>query len=99
MRLTDNQRQAIQHIIYQRVDASCRIYLFGSRLDDNARGGDIDLLLEFTHVVDEPALMVAQLSARISRAMSGRKVDLLISAPNLRHLPIHDLALTEGQLI
>ncbi|MBV5331342.1 nucleotidyltransferase domain-containing protein [bacterium] len=73
-----------------------RVRVFGSRLDDSARGGDIDLLLE---PVANPALMAAQMSARVSRAMHGRKVDVLLSAPNLMRLPIHDVAFSEGELL
>ena len=40
--------------------------------------------------VDNPALIAAQLSARVSRAMHGLRVDVLLSAPNLMRLPIHD---------
>ena len=49
--------------------------------------------------VDNPALIAAQLSARVSRAMHGRKVDVLLSAPNLMRLPIHDIAFKEGRLL
>ena len=99
MRLTNQQIQLIRHIACQTVGNSCRVYVFGSRLDDSQRGGDIDLLFEFTDVVDNPALLTAQLSARVSRAMYGRKVDVLITAPNLMHLPIHDIAVKEGILL
>lgn len=75
------------------------IRVFGSRLDDAAQGGDVDLLLELTDPVDNPAFLAAQLSARVSRAMYGRKVDVLLSAPNLMRLPIHDIAFKEGQLL
>jgi hypothetical protein len=35
-------------------------------------------------------------AARVSRAMHGRKVDVLVQAPNLMHLPIHAIAHAEG---
>jgi predicted nucleotidyltransferase len=76
-----------------------RVRLFGSRVDDHAKGGDVDLLLELKHSVDEPAQLAAKLAARISRAMDGRKVDVLIRAPNLQFLPIHQIALQEGVLL
>ncbi|MEQ1591133.1 MAG: hypothetical protein ABL892_01975 [Thiobacillaceae bacterium] len=79
-------------------DQSC-VRVFGSRLDDTAHGGDIDLMLELPKPVDNPALMAAQLAALVSRAMLGRKVDVLLSAPNLMRLPIHDIAFNEGHLL
>lgn len=99
MRLTDDQKQAIRQLIRELVGERCCVRVFGSRLDDAARGGDVDLLLELTDTVDNPALIAAQLSARVSRAMHGRKVDVLLSAPNLMRLPIHDIAFKEGQLL
>ena len=76
-----------------------RVRVFGSRLDDTAHGGDLDLMLELPQPVDNPALMAAKMSALVSRAMHGRKVDVLLSAPNLMRLPIHDIAFKEGQLL
>jgi hypothetical protein len=39
------------------------------------------------------------MAAQVSRTMSGRRVDVLLSAPNLMRLPIHDIAFKEGQLL
>jgi len=99
MRLSAEQRLAIRQLTRALAGERCRVLLFGSRLDDAAQGGDVDLLLELTDPVDNPALMAAQLSARVSRVMCGRKVDVLLSAPNLLRLPIHDVAFKEGQLL
>ena len=99
MRLTDFEIQAIRRLARQVGGEQSRVRVFGSRLDDAARGGDIDLLLELPEPVDNPAFMAARLSAQVSRAMRGRKVDVLLSAPNLMRLPIHDIALKEGQLL
>ena len=99
MRLTDEQMEAIRQSARQIGGELAHVRVFGSRLDDSARGGDLDLMLELPESVDNPALMAAQLAARASRALHGRKVDVLISAPNLMHLPIHDIAFQEGQLL
>lgn len=99
MRLTNDQINIIRQLASQIAGSQSRVRVFGSRLDDAARGGDIDLMLELPEPVDNPALMAAQMSARVSRAMHGRKVDVLLSAPNLMHLPIHDIAFKEGQLL
>jgi predicted nucleotidyltransferase len=75
------------------------VRVFGSRLDDTARGGDFDLMLEVTEPVANPALLAARFSAKVTRLMHGRKVDVLLTAPNLMRLPIHDMAFKEGQLL
>jgi predicted nucleotidyltransferase len=99
MRLSDYQIQVIRQLARQVAGNRSRVRVFGSRLDDTAHGGDIDLLLELQEPVDNPALMAAQMSAQVSRALHGRKVDVLLSAPNLMRLPIHDIAFKEGELL
>lgn len=99
MRLTTEQIQSIRESTAELAGEHARVRLFGSRLDDAARGGDVDLLVEVDEPVDYPALLAARLAARISRTMAGRKVDVLICAPNLVRLPIHEAAIQEGQLL
>ena len=99
MRLTDYQIQAIRNLARQVAGDQTRVRVFGSRLDDAAHGGDLDLMLELSEPVDNPALLAARMAARVSRTMSGRRVDVLLSAPNLMRLPIHDIAFKEGQLL
>lgn len=44
MRLTQEERTAIREAV-QKILPSGKAYLFGSRVDDDKRGGDIDLLI------------------------------------------------------
>jgi predicted nucleotidyltransferase len=99
MRLTDDQTQAIKQLAHQIAGEHAHVRVFGSRLDDSARGGDLDLMLELPEPADNPALMAARFSAKVSRLMLGRKVDVLIAAPNLLRLPIHDIAFKEGKAL
>lgn len=103
MRLTDRQIQTLRRLAAELAGKHARVRVFGSRLSDTARGGDLDLMLELPDPVENPALLAARMSARMSarasRAMAGRRVDVLLSAPNLRRLPIHDVAFAEGELL
>ncbi len=99
MRLSDDQARAIKQLAYQIAGEHAQVRVFGSRLDDSARGGDLDLMLEVPEPADNPALMAARFSAKVSRLMHGRKVDVLIAAPNLMRLPIHDMASKEGKVL
>lgn len=99
MRLTPDQASAIRHCVAQLTEPSTRVWLFGSRVDDQARGGDVDLMIELDTPVLEPAMLAAQVSTLISRSMFGRKVDVLIQAPNMLQLPIHSIVKTEGLLL
>ena len=96
MRLTPEQIQTIRTGAAQVAGSEARVWLFGSRVHDDAHGGDVDLLLVLDAPVDEPALIAARLATRVSRAMQGRKVDVVVKAPNLQHLSIHTIALAEG---
>ena len=96
MRLTAEQVNAIRRIAYEEAGADSVVRLFGSRLDDTARGGDVDLLLEIPYPVDNPALFSARVAARIMRALGGRHIDVLLAAPNLETFPIHKVAVAEG---
>jgi len=99
MRLTDHQAQAIMQLAHEIAGERAQVRVFGSRLDDRARGGDLDLMLELSEPAANPALLAARFSAKVSRMMHGRKVDVMIAAPNLMRLPIHDMAFKEGEVL
>ena len=99
MRLTDHQARAIMQLAHEIAGERAQVRVFGSRLDDRARGGDLDLMLELSEPAANPALMAALFSARVTRLMEGRKVDVLLAAPNLMRLPIHDIAFKEGKVL
>ena len=45
MRLKDDQVEAIKKTAQRRFGSNARVYLFGSRIDETCRGGDIDLYI------------------------------------------------------
>lgn len=96
MRLSEPQIAAIRAGAIELAGRDARVWLFGSRVRDDAQGGDVDLLLELDDALAEPAQLLARFPAKVSRAMYGRRVDVLIKAPNLKFLPIHSIALAEG---
>lgn len=99
MRLTDEQRATILRVVAEIAGPQARTRLFGSRVDDSKRGGDIDLLVELDTPVENSAIFYAMLSSRLSRALDGRQVDVLLMAPNLEIQPIHQVALARGVLL
>lgn len=96
MRLTEAQIDLIRNVVHGVLGARTRVTLFGSRVDDNALGGDLDLLVEMDHPIDHPALSSAQIAARIGRGMHGRRVDVIIDAPNLKRQAIFQIARENG---
>ena len=96
MRLTPEQIHSIKSTAQAVLGADVQVTLFGSRVHDEQKGGDVDLMLEVQQAIAEPALMSARVAARVSRCMQGRKVDVLLKAPNLLEQPIHRIARQEG---
>jgi len=90
MRLNDSERQAILGAIGAR-DPQADVYLFGSRVDDAARGGDIDLLV-LSRRIDLMARL--DILGELHRRMGERKIDLLVY-PDLVQ-PFARIAAAEG---
>lgn len=88
MRLNANELKAIRDTLYA-VDRHGRVYLFGSRADDQRRGGDIDVFLEATKSIDLKTSLTLQY--RLSLACDT-KVDLLVKSPGDEDMPIHQIA-------
>jgi len=96
MRLTPSQIDTIKSTTQAVLGEGAQVTLFGSRVDDQAKGGDVDLMIEVHQTLQEPALIAARIASQISRAMHGRKVDVLLKAPNLLEQPIHRIAQQQG---
>lgn len=96
MRLTPDQISTIKSTAQAVLGADVQVTLFGSRVHDHQKGGDVDLMLELPQAIAEPALVSARVASRVSRAMQGRKVDVLLKAPNLLEQAIHRIASQEG---
>lgn len=96
MRLTPAQIATIKSTAQAVLGEGVQVTLFGSRVHDEQKGGDVDLLIEVPRTLSEPALVSARIASRVSRAMQGRKVDVLLKAPNLQLQPIHRIAAEQG---
>lgn len=92
MRLTNAQidtiRKATRHIFGQ----DALIWLFGSRVDDSKRGGDVDLYIETTH----RDTLISTLRCKIALEDDlDLSVDLVVKEPN-QDKPIYDIAKSQG---
>jgi predicted nucleotidyltransferase len=96
MRLTEQQVNIILNVVTTIAGSNAHVTLFGSRVDNTKKGGDIDLLITLPEFVQHPAQLSAKISARLIREFEGRKVDVILSAPNLKNLPIHTIAQQTG---
>ncbi len=96
MRLSNREKEIIQTAAIEAFGSEARVRLFGSRLDDIARGGDLDLLVELPRPFDDNGLRAARFSALIQLRTGLRKIDVLAAWPGARLSAAHRAALEEG---
>ena len=74
MRLSPDQTRGILQCVRQHFGADAGVMLFGSRLNDGARGGDIDLLVESP---SPPSLMQRARATMALEAALNLPVDIV----------------------
>ncbi|MDO9224733.1 MAG: nucleotidyltransferase domain-containing protein [Pseudomonadota bacterium] len=93
MRLTPDQCHLILATVRRHISGSHRVLLYGSRLDDQARGGDVDLLIE-----SDAAVPILQ-RARIKNELEDRlhlPIDLIAIQPGHAASPFQTIALAQA---
>ena len=96
MRITDYQAKRIKEIVLEKLGLEARVWLFGSRVDDSAKGGDVDLMVSVPYDVESVAETTGKVIVPVVRLFEGRKTDIVLDAPNLKSMPIHEIARTQG---
>jgi len=96
MRLTTDQVIAIKQTAQTVLGDNARVVLFGSRVDDAKKGGDIDLLFEIDHRVENRATTLGALYVALIRKLGDRKIDILLKDINTPAAPVLDVALQTG---
>ena len=96
MRLSTEQRLALKAPFAEALGADCEVLLFGSRTDDDQRGGDVDLLVRSPRVLQRPVWLAARLAVRAARLLGGRQVDVLLLDPATHVQAVHAAALESG---
>lgn len=88
MRLNHAELASIRSTL-RSVDPEGRIFLYGSRVDDARRGGDIDVFLDASRPIDLKTALTTQV---LLSAACDTKVDLLVKSPGDEEMPIHQIA-------
>ncbi len=95
MRLSDIQQQHILQATRQNFGADAKVWLFGSRVDDTRRGGDVDLYVETTQSNAPMAALHCKISIEESLDLH---VDLVVN-DHVKDEPIYHIAKKKGVLL
>ncbi len=95
MRITETEREIIRNTCLE-VFHIDEIYLFGSRLDDNAKGGDIDLYIKLQNNPPASQQFEKKLEflALLKQRIGDQKIDVILAKNPNR--PIEQEALAKG---
>ncbi|MDH7604646.1 MAG: nucleotidyltransferase domain-containing protein [Melioribacter sp.] len=94
MRLKKENIEIIKTLAKKYFGEDAKVYLFGSRIDDNKKGGDIDLYIE-TDVKDNIIEKKIKLIGELHKELGEQKIDIVIN--NFTHNKIiYQIAKEEG---
>ncbi len=93
MRLTSLQQNTICQTVAHLVGEQARVWLFGSRCNDSARGGDVDLLVEYVTLPSLLQRAQIKLSLEASLAMP---VDIVAMQRGATPSAFQQIALATG---
>lgn len=96
MRLSKEAMETIKQTAREVFGPGVSVVLFGSRVDDSDRGGDIDLLVESPVPLSDPLEKCLQLEARLQMKLGDQRIDVLVVDPGRPRQPIHEEALRTG---
>ena len=99
MRLSPSDRAALASHFASELGPDCEVLLFGSRVDDASRGGDVDLLVKSPRTLPQHAWLAARLASGAERLLGGRRVDVLLMDPSTVVQPVHAAALATGEAL
>ena len=79
MRLSATTIAAVKNVVHGVFPGEARVFLFGSRVDDLKRGGDIDLLV--VSALSRAAMETAKITAltKIQLALGEQKIDMVVT--------------------
>jgi predicted nucleotidyltransferase len=98
MRITPSQKQIICESAAKYFGDDTCVWLFGSRVDDQAKGGDIDLYIE-PQIQNAADLIAAklQLLRDLHKKIGEQKIDVVLRSSDARvNLPIYRIAKETG---
>ena len=98
MRLSQKEQRDIISTFKNCFKEDDHLWVFGSRIDPQKKGGDIDLYVE-THENDTKTALLNRLkfSGDLKEKIGDQKIDIVLNVLSKNyHLPIYKIARAEG---
>ena len=99
MRLTDRQKERIRETAAECFGSTVEVMVFGSRVDDSARGGDIDLLIITDTDGRSARSAKIRFLVKLKQRIGDRHIDVVLQTPDTKESSIHAVAKREGVLL
>lgn len=96
MRLSPQHIAVIKQVALDVLGPQASIILFGSRVHDHLKGGDIDLLIDTPNQVPNRAVAAARIVVGIQRQIGERQIDVVLIDPLTPEQPVHTQARAHG---
>ena len=100
MRITSEQIEVLSALVRRYFGYDTSIWLFGSRADDQKKGGDYDFLIETSlldadKIIDSKVTLLTQLQNTVQ--FEDEKIDIIVKRrANNFDMPIYQVAMLDG---
>jgi predicted nucleotidyltransferase len=99
MRLTDRQRTILKEETAAAFGPQAQLRLFGSRVDDHTRGGDIDIHIEAEGTESQLLQQELHLRTRLQARLGERRIDGVVHGHDTNVRPIDRSAHDTGVVL
>ena len=96
MRLSKYQLDVIKYAVKDAFGEDAALFLFGSRVDDQARGGDVDLFIETSLGKHKAYQAELKLFTCLQKQLGEQKIDIVVQAEGSLPLPVYQEARRTG---
>lgn len=101
VRLSNRDLDIIKQAFIKHFQKTDHLWLFGSRVDLNKRGGDIDLYIETTYN-DVPKAVSSKVAfyTEMQYLLGEQRIDIVLNMINSNYvLPIYEVAKQDGVML
>ena len=92
MRISEYEKDVIVSAV-KSIDPNARVWLFGSRVDDSKKGGDIDIAI-FSEEINKEVMKKIYVRRYICDKIGEQRIDIITTSDGKE--AIFKLAITEG---